>query len=192
MPRPSQEPPPWSVIRIVWFAMVASTFIYLAVLFFAVQIPDQPPDRSMGLALAVASLAMVALSLVVPRVMFQKSLATLELPTREVVDPDASLVLRNEAPTVRVYEDPSAARRAVTVRFFTPFILGMALSEAVVIHGLVLGILGFPPTVFAPFFVIGCALMLPRFPREDAVMRQAEEATGVRLSDPSGPRSGST
>jgi len=174
------------VIRILWLSLLASTFVYLGVMFFAVQPPLEPPDQMMALALAMAGLSTAAVSLVMPRIMLKGSLSQMQLPTREVADPNASLVMREQAPKLLVYEDLKAARGAVAAKFFTPFILGMAMSEAVVIYGLVLGFLGFAPTITLPFFVVGWALMLTRFPREDAILRQAEEITGVRFLDPAG------
>jgi len=181
-----QKPPAWNVIRIIWFALLASTFIYLVVMFVATPPRDAPPDQTMAMALAMVALTTAAISVLMPRMMFKKSISMMKLPTRELVDPNASPILRDEAPKLRVYEDLNAARRAVTGRFFTPFILGMALSEAVAIYGLVLGFLGHPPSISLPFFVIAWILMLPRFPREDAVMRQVEEITGVRFLEPTG------
>lgn len=187
MPRPDpQRPASWNVNRILWAAMLASTFVYLVVIFMVAPPDGEPPEQTTPLMFAFIALGTAIVSVVMPRVMFKKSISMLELPTRDVADPNASVMLRGEAPKLRVYEDLNLARQAVITRFFTPFILGLALSQAVVIYGLVLRLHGFSPAASLPFVVVGCALTLLRFPRESAVMRQAEEITGVRLLEPMG------
>ncbi len=161
-----------------------TTLVYLMIMFVASPHRDAAPDRAMILALVICALASSALSLVLPEVMWKRSLSRLDLPTREARGSSASLVLRDEAPTLKVYDDPEAARLAVTGCFFSPFILGMALAESVAIFGLILGFLGSPPTVSLPFFLVSWGLLATRFPREKATLEAAEELTGVRFVAP--------
>ena len=55
--------------------------------------------------------------------------------------------------------------------YLVALILSLALAESVCILGLVLGLLGAPPTVVMPFFFVTWVLMIIRFPTQDKLDR---------------------
>jgi hypothetical protein len=65
---------------------------------------------------------------------------------------------------------PRFVRRSNSA-YLVALILSLALAESVCILGLVLGLLGAPPTVVMPFFFVTWVLMIIRFPTQDKLDR---------------------
>lgn len=179
-PRPSQL---MFVPRVLWAALYASTFIYVF-LYFTVA-PDQPqqPIGTMRIALAVTALMVAVVSFVLPASLHRKGAAMAKLDVKDVPDPDGSVMLRDEAPTIRVFADPAKARKKAMALYFTPLILSLALTEAIAIFGFVLGFLGAELPTVLPFFVAAWILFIPRFPRWKAAVEPLEQAHDARLLD---------
>lgn len=172
--------------RILWGALLASTVIYLVVL--ETLEPPAEPDRFMLIGLGIAAVFSATLSIFLPAYLHRQAVAATELEVEEVPDPDAQAMFRDQIPTVRRFADPDAVVGRAMALFFTPFILGMALAESVVIYGFVLGFLGFDFTTIIPFWVAGWALMLVRFPRWSDALGPLEKAMRAELVPPD-PRS---
>ena len=179
------RPKPWFVMRILWGAPLMSTFIYLAVLHAAVPTPPQPPDPILLPVLSMVALSVAGISFWLPRMIFtgavKMALKNERFASHMVPDPDASMILREEAPQLRMLVNDKKNRDLVVSLFFTPFILGMALSESVAVFGVVLGFLGFDLLYVLPFFAVAWVLMVIRFPRPEGVMTQFEKLGGVRF-----------
>jgi hypothetical protein len=168
------------VPRILWGALVFSTCLLFGVALFLLRagsIPDEPAEPFMLPALGVVSLVVAIVSVVLPRHMHRKSLelAKLEVLT-EVDERGGAALFRDAAPTIRVFAKPDAARRAAFARYFTPFILGMSLSESIALWGFTLVVMGEPLLHALPFWVVCWSLMIPRFPTLKRVYGPLERA----------------
>ena len=167
------------VPRILWGALFTSTCLFIAVLLFQQQsglLPTDPTDPIMLPAFAVVALGIAVASVLFPRHLHRTSLelAKLEVVT-EVDERGGGVLFRDAAPTIRVFADQDTARRSAFVKFHTPFILGMALSESIALFGFVLGMLGFPLLHVLPFWIVCWALMIVRFPTLKRVLGPLEK-----------------
>jgi len=176
---------PWFVTRILWGSLLISTFLYLVVLHQAAPTPAQPPDPIMLPVFGMVALSIAAISLWLPRMMFatgvKAALKSDKFASHMAADPDASMILRDETPKLRMLVNDKKNRDLVATFFFTPFIIGMALSESIAIFGLVLGFIGFGWPEVLSFFAVAWVLMIIRFPRPEAVFAQFEKIGGVRF-----------
>jgi len=194
MPTPQNtgQANPWLVTRLLWGALLVSPFVYLFVL-QRVPAPTQPPEPMMPPMLGAVALSIAAVSLWLPRMGFanavKAALKSDRFTSHLVQDPDASMILREEAPSVRMLVNDKMNRDAVAALFFTPFVLSMALAESISTFGLVLGLLGFGWPQFLPFFCVTWLLFALRFPRPEAVMAQFEKVGGVQFEKPCSSRS---
>jgi hypothetical protein len=158
--------------RILWGAISVTPALFLFVLFMTrAQRPPVPAEPTMFYALGGVAAAVAVASLVLPRFLYKQGVGPTKSKVVEQVDErDAPGMFRQSAPMVRVFADPVAARSRAFGVYQTTFILGMALSEAVVLFGFVLGFLGFPLPHVLPFWGVGWLLMLTRFPTVGAVI----------------------
>jgi hypothetical protein len=157
------------------------TFAVVAFVITPATVPDEP---MLALAFGVAALAVVVVSFVLPRRMLTMGLRQLELEVTESVaeQPDRfGGFYRNAAAKQRLFANPKQALARAFLAFQTPFILGLALSEAVTLFGLTLAVLGFAPPLCVPFFVVGALLVAIRFPTLAALQRAVEQAYGASL-----------
>ena len=170
--------------RILWGALLVSTFIYLFVLHtLAVEPVSGSELATLRIALSAVALATAVASFVIPFTMHAKGCAAATLEVKEVPDPNASVSFRDQTPTVRIFADADKARKKALALYFAPFILSLALTEAIAIFGLVLGMQGADWATVLPFFVAAWILYLPRFPRWKAVTGPLEKAKKARLVD---------
>lgn len=176
-------------MRVLWAALIGSVFVYPVVLVAThhVEPSAHPPDTTMVIMFSVMSVAVAVASVVMPKTLARNAiaqrLAADPLPTEERQDYDdrgehgfreAAAVRRR-----RVFSNPVEAEQMAHRMGRTPFILGMALAEAVAHFGLTLGILGAGLWYAAPFFVVCLALQVPRFPTREGLLRAFEEGAGV-------------
>ncbi|MEM1413304.1 MAG: hypothetical protein AAGH15_00310 [Myxococcota bacterium] len=149
---------------VLWAAMLASTGIYLLVLKVAAP-PPQPVDPTMALALNAAGVMIAVSSVVVPMLVWRAALGTLRPQIEEVPDEDADAGLfRDAVPKKRVVRGAMAFFEAAHTKGFAPFVLSLALSEAVCLVGFVLAFMGHPPIHWAPLYAVGVLLLAARFP----------------------------
>lgn len=174
----------WQTVLILWGALLSTTFVYVGLLVSGAVTSSEAGDPMLPYVLAVAGVGVLAASVLVPRMLFGKSMQLWKPATDEVPDPNASVMFRDHTPKIRVFADPTKAEREVLQRFFTPFILGMALSEALAIFGFLLGMMQFAPLVWAPFFVVAWVSMLARFPSKARLLARVERTTGTRFERP--------
>lgn len=178
---------PLGTLRVLWAALLGSNVVYVAVseVLRAQRPLDAPPvDLTMVGALAVAALITAVVSVFLPGRLLRAAARVAPLATRTRLDPDpdpfaAAQGFRRPPPTATAWDDPSAARDAALRAYRAPFIVGMALAESISIHGLVLAVLGAPRLAVAPFFALGVALQLARFPTEERVTEAFAEARGL-------------
>lgn len=167
------------VVRILWGALFSSTCMFIVVLLIqqrADALPTEPVTPLMLPVLGAVALGIAVLSVVFPRQMFHASLklAKLEVIT-QVDEGEGPALFRDAAPTIRVFAKPDEARTMVFPKYQTAFILGMALSEAVALFGLVLGMQGVPLLHVLPFWVVCWALMIMRFPTPKRIFGPLEK-----------------
>ncbi len=157
-------------MRILWTAELAAAFIFLVVLLVLRSTGDLPTEVEplMLPAFGVTALVATVVSLILPAKVWASMTQRTEPAIEEEVVKEEALF--RQAPKMRrVFVKPEAARRTASQQWLTPFILGVALGEAVAIFGLVLGILGFGLLEVMPFFVVGWLLIAWRLPRQQAI-----------------------
>lgn len=165
--------------RIMWAAMNATPVVFTVVLMIARPRDLEPEVPLMPFMLGAVALAVFATSVVLPRHQLDLAIRKLSLEQRTEVLAQETL-FRDAAPTRQVFVAPlSETFRKIAPAFQTGFILGMALSEAVILVGFVLVFMGFDPVTAVPFFAVGWTSMLLRFPRVAPVARRIERLHGA-------------
>lgn len=151
--------------RILWAALLFSQVMYVVLLVGGyLQVPPEPPQPILLTAISAVAMLVAALSVVLPRVLHAQAARRLAHQEPGLPDHGAAVVMR----------------RALGLGF-APFVLSIALSEAVAIFGLVLGVIGFHLAQCAPFFAAGMMLTLIRFPTQGRFLRPIEDAYGRRI-----------
>lgn len=146
-------------VRVLWAAFLVSQGIYVGiVLGHLLQPPPEPPEPILLTAIAAVATMVGAASLFLPRVFHAQSM---------------SQVSEHDLAAAR--ESRDALLRISFSRGFAPYIIGLALNEAVAIFGLVLSALGFASISIAPFFAASVVLMFARIPMEGWFVRPLEE-----------------
>jgi|SRR5215467_11804783 len=145
------------VMRILWAAIIASTVVFLVVLLRVGPRSASSPEPVVAYALVSVAAVIGVLSFV--------------LPARAYT----------QAARARALPGDTDARRIALVLYMTPFILSLALSEAVALNGFALGFLGFGLTWSVPLFVASWMLLLVRFPTERAILSRFSRATGAQV-----------
>ncbi|HRI62858.1 MAG TPA: hypothetical protein PK156_01435 [Polyangium sp.] len=174
--------PALMTLRILWFALLMSTFLYMGIAYGVLagkatvpQIPIMPP------VLAALSLVLAATSFLLPRFIYPQAAKTAAVKIEEEVASNSAFPdrYREASPKQRVFADPSEAMSKAFACFMTPFILSLALSEAIALFGLVLAQLGFETILSVPFFVAGAVLIAIRFPQQATVVTMFEKVHGA-------------
>lgn len=161
------QSPTLTTPRIIWAALLGSQGIYVALLVGGLlQPPPEPPEPIMLTVISAVAMVVAAISIVLPRVMHAQG----------------ARALVHKEPALPDHGRQAALRRALQLGF-APWILSIALSEAVAIFGLVLGAIGFPLLSCAPFFAAGILLTLIRFPTAGRFLQPLEDAYGRRFSE---------
>ena len=138
---------------ILWGALLASTFVYVGIgLFLGPQVAE-PFDMALGYVAVTLSLVVAAVSTVLPTRLLDTAVKAMDV----------------EAGTDREALLLKLRQRALVSR-----ILAWALTEAVAIFGFMILILGGPPFLAAPCFVLAWALFLVRFPSDGPLLRAFE------------------
>jgi hypothetical protein len=132
--------------RILWAALLLSQAMYVGLLSFPGlrPMPTDPPDMIIAWGVGAAAVMVAIASFAVPALIRRSAAA---------------------APPVDPHSGRSARQQAFGAAL-TPFILSMALSEAISIFGFILGWLGHSAFVWAPFITAGMLLSAWRFPTE--------------------------
>jgi len=159
-------------MKVLWASLSFSTVIVLMAGLQAAAVPDEPPPMVMLFALGFVSVGLVGASHLLPK---QTLVAALKAQNFQVMDPSAKERMFNDAPRRgRKFAEPAEVRKKLVMCAQTPFILGLALSEAIALMGFVLLMQGFAPTQALGFFVVSWLLLASKFPRFESWQRVLE------------------
>lgn len=168
-------------MRILWFALLAACFLYVVIAYVFLKTPPAlQPNPMMPPVFGFVSLTIAVTSFLLPRWLYQQAARAVDVKTEEEVAPSAFPERYRDAMPKRVmFSDPKAAMGKAFACFMTPFILSLALSEAIALFGFVLAQIGNPRPFTAPFFVAGAILIAIRFPTQSAILGMFERARGA-------------
>jgi hypothetical protein len=169
-----------ATMKMLWAAISFSTVMFLVVGTTAAQTPEEPPQMVMLFAFAAVSLGLIGASQLLPK---QLLVTALKAQKFQVVEPPAQERMFNDSPRRgRKFAEPAQVRQKLVQCSQTPFILGIALSEAVAIMGLMLMMLGFELTHSLGFFFVSWVLLLSKFPRLESFQRVLEASYDAELA----------
>jgi hypothetical protein len=176
-----RQHPALKTTRILWFALFASTFIYMGVAYGVLPKNARAPETpSMPFVFGGISLVLGVMSFLLPRMTYQQAAKTMNAKIEDEVVPNAFPDRYRQAmPKRAVFAEPNAAVGQAYACFNTPFILSLALSEAIALFGFVLSQMGFDKMISLPFFLAGAVLVAIRFPTQANVQRMFEQACGA-------------
>lgn len=172
------------VPRILWAALIMSCVIYGGLIASgAIAADPLVLDPTMAIVFAICALGAAVTSFVLPASLLRQALAHAapSVAIEERADTDAATLFRDAAPRVRAIASPAEARAIFAGRYYTSFILSLALSEAVAVFGLVGHVGGFFPMPVALVFV-GAAIVLQalRFPSAARCVAVTERAWNAK------------
>lgn len=145
--------PPLMTLQIIWVSLLLSAGMYVGLSFIIPFGGAGAMDTSvLELAFTVASLGLLAASFVLPRRMLASAVAQGAGTTDVAAIPLKELVAKAQA----------------------PWIVRLAMCEAVAIFGLILVCLSQRPMKVLPFGALAVLAMLAAFPSESALRRAAE------------------
>ncbi len=173
--------PALMTMRILWFALLAAAFMYMGIAYGVLpKTITTPPEPMMAPVFAGLSLILAVMSFLLPRNTYKQAARAASVKIEEEVAPSAFPNRYREAmPKRAVFAEPAAAASKAFACFQAPFILSIALSEAIALFGLVLSQVGFDKTVSLPFFLAGAVLVAIRFPQQANVLALFERAHGA-------------
>lgn len=168
-----------ATMKVLWASISFSTVIFLVIGLKVAQTPEEPPPLVMLFAFATLSLGLIAASQLMPK---QMLMAALKAQKFQVVEPPAQERMFNDSPRRgRKFAQPDQVRQKLIQCAQTPLILGIALSEAIAIMGLMLMMLGFQLQHTLGFFVVSWVLLLGKFPKLESFERVLEASYDAEL-----------
>jgi hypothetical protein len=183
--------PALKAATVLWVAMLAAVVFYAMAAHLAIggaQGDRSPIGEEVVLALAMVAAVCAVLSFVLPA----KLLSDARLRERmQVEDFDPAKYLRNPKTGAVNYEQvervsrlPELEQRLATLPslYFTPMIVGMAMSEAVAVIGFILAILTRDIQWMLLFAIVALALLAFKRPRFDPLFDRATRLAGSRPS----------
>jgi hypothetical protein len=168
--------------RILFGALLFSNAMFAVVSLNAP--PHAPPeDPVMLIALVCVSVAVLVVSFVLPATFERKGLESMPAELTSSADPNQPSSFAKHS-GAKAFANPRKALADALARTMTPFILRMALREAVGIYGLMLVFLGYPMHYGFAFMAVSFLAQSIEFPRLSRVADALEKAKGASL----GPR----
>jgi hypothetical protein len=173
---------PLRTLRILYAAIVSSTVV-VALLGFLLPPTGLTPPPLVAPLLGVVAVVDAVLSFVMPSFLLGK--AVLASPPEVEVELDAAEAagFRAASPARRVVRMTDEVVRRYAQPLQSSTIVGLALSEAISLFGLVLSRLGADWRACAPFFAAGTCLALLRVPSIAPLASALARATGAELVD---------
>jgi hypothetical protein len=174
-------------MRVLWGTILASTAGTYAVILAPGVLEPPPRFRPPSFAgpFTVIALALAGASIVLPWVVHRE----LALKTRLTIVEEPILGAipagyRQAARGRRVFADRGAALREAARCYWTPLLIGIALSEAIAVLAIVFGVMERSPAVWMPFVVAGAALIAARFPTKARFEKPFEAALKATIPPP--------
>ncbi len=173
--------PALKTMRILWFALLAAALMYMGIGYGLLpKLTTVPQNPEMLPVFAGVSLVLAVMSFLMPRMTYKQAVQAANVKIEEEIASSAFPNRYREAmPKRAVFAEPKAAAGLAFALFQAPFILSLALSEAIGLFGLVLSQLGFGITMSLPFFLVGAVLVAIRFPQQSTVLSMFEQARGA-------------
>ncbi len=170
------------VPRILWLSMLTSIVFYGGILFSgAVPPPPETPAIPLPMLLAIALSCAVA-SFLVPVFLHRSALAKVEFEVDELPLQEAPTGYRTAGTSYRRLS-PSVYDSAMRL-YSAPFIVSLALSEAVALFGFIGAYTGQPIPYCLPFLGVGALLIAVRFPTWRAALAPIEKQTSAVAPPP--------
>lgn len=168
--------------RVIWGAILGSIVPQLVIAWTVLPRPETPkPADVVAGALAGLALALMGAALLVPRRLFRAACARLDLPVRELPDPDAEVLFRDDPPKVRAFARPAEAERALAKVMTPSLVTRLVLAESGALVGFTLAALGYAPGLWLLLFAVAFVGVASAFPIEARWRRSFEDATGARF-----------
>lgn len=167
------------VMRTIWAALLTGTVMFLVVGYVVTSGRQEAlvPEPFLLPVLGFTALGLAAGSVLLPPVLLRQAFLALRLPTTEAPNPGPSSTRRR----AKRFVDSGSVRSRLLLAAQPSFIVGMAMAEAVALHGFVLWFLGFELPLVIPFFAVCWGLMLSKFPRLSHFERALESAYDADL-----------
>lgn len=166
-------------VRVLWFALLPSNFVFAALLTNGFAARQRTPDvGAMSAVFGALALGIAVLAFVLPARLFAKAIAAMRIDVAEEAG-ETPGGFRQAAVVTRRIAHPTEALLAALARWQPAFIVGMALAESISLFGFVLGFLGAPPTTYFAFIATGLTIMLLKFPQIGTVKSAVERASGA-------------
>lgn len=161
--------------------VVASLLFLLMITSHLARVPDgQQMPQHLPEMLGALAVGIAIISIVLPARTFDAALRSMDVTfENEVGEPIGSF--RESAPRVLLIAKPHEAVLAAFTRFQQPFLMSLALAEAINLFGMMVGYYGEPPWAYAPFFALGLGLMMWRFPRLQTITSALERVKGAKI-----------
>lgn len=174
---------PMQTLRTLWAALMGSVVLLGVVCFVqSSQAHDNAPQQVMLVGIGVSAVFEAVLSFLLPAKTLKTAFRNFEAETVEQpASADESAMFGGEPRMEKVFKHPGKAYKAALARYQAPFILSLALSEAVALNGVVLSSLGFGSPVFLSFVAAGLVLMAIRYPNEERIIALIEKGAGARF-----------
>lgn len=176
-------PDPLITPRVLWIALCLSQLMLGGLAFVLPSEADAPAPMMLAVALAAVSVGIAVVSFVLPANVAAKTFKLRGSLVELEPDPEAVPLYREGAPKIRILRANDATLRALVLGWQPPFILSMALSEAVTLNGFVLSRIGFEAPMVAPFVAAGLLLSLARWPSRARILASAARALTARVVD---------
>ncbi len=168
-------------MRVLWLGLLGSHVVLMVMIAAHLargaegnEMPPHLPEMLGALALGLA-----VVSVVFPAKAFDQGLRSMAVRTTNEVG-EAVGSFRESAPVTKVVADPEQAVVDAFARFQTAMIVGLSLAEAISLFGFMIGFMGGPVYGYAPFFALGIALTLSKFPRLVTITSAIERVKGAR------------
>jgi hypothetical protein len=170
------------VARVLWGSLTASTVIFAGLALGVPHNVPRPMELQVQWALVFLALVVAIVSFVLPARTYSNALQSRKAEVAQP-EPMAGFVAGQGARFVH----PGKAAGQAVVLWQTPFILSMALSEAVTLLGFIIAWSGGALAVAGPLMAAGTLLAAVRFPTLARMLGPYERAHGATFGASSPP-----
>ena len=174
MTSPDIFEPMLRTVRTLWGALLASTCL-LTVLSVVLDNHHVVAPPTFAVVFSVCAMATAVASFVIP------ARAAAQTVKQGEVELAPGRAVPGSTQPIPTFADPRGAARTAFGRAFIPFMLSVALSEAVCLFGFALHMTGGPVQVSGSLALFGVALVAARFPTAKNMVARFERAHGAKF-----------